>query len=441
MTYFNNGGPFSSLAGWRERLAFSMVLAVFLTWGFGQDGAWAAMSVLTLLLVAQWREVWPWLQDDPLFLVVASLLLFFVARTGVEAWEQGYSLSSTLRVLGPWLLAAGALPMLVFSLWLARFPGYVRHLFWLYPAAILLWSLDKTNWDHFYRVLQGSGRLELGHGNPNSMGFFLAIALLGFWFFRWRWVGGDGVPLALRWLRGLAWVVATLGTLYLLLLTGSRSSWLGLLLVTALYVAFNFRWGGIKRGSSLAWLVLLAVTFGGGSGIFQERVENRLQGPSALVQAWWAGEELPNNSGAKRLWMWEYGLEKWSERPWIGWGARAGGELMREHPKPFLRHFRDYHNIEVSLLTRFGVVGTVLFASLFFLVFRELYRAYRRDIVTCSEYWFHLSTLIFFLGRSQFSNKILEYPFVLTLTIVGGAAYMGRWRRRCKGGANASVCR
>ena len=110
-------------------------------------------------------------------------------------------------------------------------------------------------------------------------------------------------------------------------------------------------------------------------------------------------------------------------------------------PKPFLRHFRDYHNFEVSILVRFGVVGLVLFGVFFFLLFRELYRSYVRGLLECSEYWFLLSVLLLYLGRSQLSTKIMQDPFLLILTIVGGAAYMGRWvQRRPDRGTDAPVC-
>lgn len=433
------GVPPLQQRGWSERFAGLLVLVVFLTWGFGHDGAFAALALLAAMLVSQGRELWPVLQADPLFLTVVAFLLFLVARISLEAWSGGYGLGEWGGLLRDWILTP-FLPVLVFSLWLARFPRCVYHLFWLYPLALLLWALDETNWSHFIGVLEGGGRLVLGHNNPNTMGFFLAIALMGLWVFRRRWVGEERSRLVRR-MRGVSWLAMVAGVGYLLLLTSSRSSWLALILVTAIYVAFGVRPGWPKRWPALVWLLVLVGVFAVWGGSVQERVEQRLEGPREIVTAWWHGEEMPNNSGSKRLWMWQHGLQKWSERPWIGWGVRAGGELLQEHPKPFLRHFRDYHNIEVSLLTRFGLVGLTLFGTFFFLLFRELYRSYVRGLLECSEYWFLLSVLLLYLGRSQLSTKIMQDPFLLLLTIVGGAAYMGAWVRRRPGrGTDAAVC-
>ena len=93
-------------------------------------------------------------------------------------------------------------------------------------------------------------------------------------------------------------------------------------------------------------------------------------------------DKAPLTSVTKRLWMWRFGIERWEERPILGWGPRNLHFVAKDYPIiKKLPHVSMLHNTYVDILARFGLIGFVLYAVQCLLVLGGTLRGYRKGII------------------------------------------------------------
>lgn len=122
-----------------------------------------------------------------------------------------------------------------------------------------------------------------------------------------------------------------------------------------------------------------------------------------------------------------YGLEKWAERRWLGWGpgatdwlieqGRRDGDL-RDAPESgvagWLAHF---HNTALEILVQFGVVGAALFAAALGLTLVRLARAGRHAGAARGLYLFAFGALVMY-GVMSLTNFSLSHRDSRSLLIL-----------------------
>jgi O-antigen ligase len=202
----------------------------------------------------------------------------------------------------------------------------------------------------WWQVPQGirpSAPFEGARGEPNTLGGYLVL------------VTAIASALALhapdrRFRRGAA--LLALLTVPPLLLTLSRSSWLGLLAALATLLAISPRRGRLLACAAAGAAVLLLA--------MPERIEERVrytftpEGTDAVQ----VGRVHLDASSSARLHSWEEALAGFERHPVLGWGITGYGFLDAQY-------FR--------VLVEIGAVGALAFGALLFGCGRLFARAYR----------------------------------------------------------------
>lgn len=179
------------------------------------------------------------------------------------------------------------------------------------------------------------------------------------------------------------WFGFAVFNMVLLLLTGARASWLGLIAGAAVIgvigilrlpkQAFKKRLA-ILLGAFIASFTLLGLVFARTQGYFQDNILlDRLEAMFSNLL------ELQHYS---RFLAWKVGIRAWQEHPWIGSGLESlayyydrfadSATLGIFGPSSLLDRA---HNHWIDLLVTSGVVGLVSYLTLIFLAFRALIKA------------------------------------------------------------------
>jgi O-antigen ligase len=117
--------------------------------------------------------------------------------------------------------------------------------------------------------------------------------------------------------------------------------------------------------------------------------------------------QAPLTSATYRLHLWEFGLNKWLERPFTGWGPGTTHALVEAENNPALRDNRDIgfdhlHNAYLELVFQLGLIGIMLVSLICGLMVSKIIEAYQKKRIS-----------IYFLAF-LFSNFVLIAVYSLT---------------------------
>jgi O-antigen ligase len=321
-----------------------------------------------------------WLPYRQVGLLAALYLLWatgLVMLGGLYRRELGLErVASTLS----WFLLAGAL--------ISALIGWAQH-------------IDS---DALQRVMMPRGpiRVWANLGQANQLADYLALGLASV---AYLYTTGR---LRLRWV-----VPATLALVYVLSLTGSRTSWVYLAVLVALSAGFwvrdrsaaNRRLLAFSAGAVVAFLLLPWLL-----GLMVD-VTPATSEPSHT------GYERP---GEERPRIWHAALLMFLESPALGIGFRQFGVhhfvLNGQMPEPRLTGFIDHaHNLALHVLTEFGLIGLALLV-----VFAVLWIAGQaRQQRTPAIWWIWAIALIVAI------HSMLEYPLWYTFFLGVAALVLG----------------
>jgi O-antigen ligase len=132
-----------------------------------------------------------------------------------------------------------------------------------------------------------------------------------------------------------------------------------------------------------------------------------------------------------RVAWWQYGMQKFMEHPWTGYGAFAGGRFVI---LPGLGRVStpDLHSTIVESLVDTGIWGPLLLLLAVLGIWWYLYRAIRSPQLTASESRIAvelLSVMAVISVRCVVSGDIIDHPALAFFTVLCGAEFM---RRRLK---------
>jgi O-antigen ligase len=132
-----------------------------------------------------------------------------------------------------------------------------------------------------------------------------------------------------------------------------------------------------------------------------------------------------------RVVWWHYGMQKFMDHPWRGYGAFAGGRFVI---LPGLGRIStpDLHSTIVESLVDTGIWGTSILLIAVLGIWWCLYRAIRSPQLTASESRLAvelLSVMAVISVRCVMSSDIIDHPALAFFTVLCGAEFM---RRRLK---------
>lgn len=424
----------------------------------------------TLLLLPAWRAAWPELLRQPVARWLAVFVVFAIAHAAYAA-----AIFPSLSFSKQMSAAAEPARLAVFSCvvgwWLSLMPRRAPLLFALMIAGLLIAVVAYMPWLEMSQIW--GGRIRPRFGMPENLGGLLAA--LGGWLSLclllklWNSHGRFGRRRGLIVLCLLAYAISFSALLF----SQSRGAWLAFAAtLPAVALGLGYWW---KRGGRAAvpWLPLLCVgvlslllvvggrdivakRFAGAERLLPEvaetadggahtalgaasfgKPEQRKDAPPVLPEtrhgAAEADREVNNQAVSARMALYRFGLDRWKERPLLGWGLRttsaliAGSGLVLDGQ----RH-AHLHNAYLDALAGVGLIGACLLGVFLVLTVRELWLAWRSGVVTNAGFAMVAGCIGIVLVANSFDSLVWRYDYTRApLEIVFGCciAY-GLIRRR-----------
>ena len=432
-------------------------------------GSFLLLVVLLLVGVKPWRE----LAAQPVSRAVLLFTGFLVLQAGYVTWVA--TPVSTSWGFPEQLTTASKLVRLgVFSCllgwWLSLVPRAIPYLFALMVLGLLSGVLIFMPWSELTAVFNGQLRPRFGipenlAGQLAAVAGWLAVCLLIASWYR----GGGGKRKATLIVIGLT---AYVGCFCALLFSQSRGAWLAFA-VTLPAVMIGLWWmrSGSGRATRVLPLVIVAVLSGivllaardivsvrlssterlletqaesemarfegagtaahvagtGRTGAVDSSRHARATSGQRFEPAISAGSKAPASEASAaralqeevavkavniRLQLYELGVAKWRERPWLGWGMRSTHELIADAnlDSGGVSHVH-LHNAYLDALVGIGLVGAGLLGLVFVLLMRELVLAWRSGVITTATLWVFAGCFGIVLVANAFDSLLWRFEY------------------------------
>jgi len=393
---------------------------------FDQEWWSALLGVLALALLAT-RDFWrqpeiPRIVQLPIALIAVVWLQWSLGKISYFDQAMLYSLyllfAAMLMVLGAWLRASFGMVKLAQALAVFLLIGA--------ETSALIGVLQHYRWHTWLDsviVTKVSAGVYGNLAQPNHFANYIALGLasLGLLYQQQRLRAGH---------------VATLATLLLFVMTlsGSRSSWLYLLMMMGL------AWWWARRDAAQRPLLRYSMLLIAGFGLMHLVVQMSLMSSvnSASVNT---VQRLFDDTatGSIRLYLWREAGSMFTQSPWLGVGF---GQFAWHHflMLPVLQQgnitglYNNAHNLVLQMAAEAGIAGLL---ALFVSMGVWLY-GLRRATLDAAHWWGYVA-----LGV-QAIHSLLEYPlwyiyFVAITAILLGALDETRYRLRLRAAGRLPV--
>lgn len=332
---------------------------------------------------------------------VFYLTLFYLAYVGWEA-RRGLeffpdSAPAQWAGLDEWLPLAG---FLAIAAWVR---GDCRRIDRVLVAALVGWFVGLFRSADWRDVFGFRADWQTGfHVPAQTSGLIAATALFGLLLLLPRALLAPRLSASRRVLRSALWLLALYLSSYLLVVSQARGTWLAAMLVGAALYLYHRRTGGadtvpvaarsrsLGRVAGALVLLLFAVGLYRNADPFMRRIAPDFAVARQILSG---GHGYSSSSSFSfRYHAQKFGLEKWLERPLLGWGAGSSRPLIessgrRELYKPETGQWLGrMHNAYIEILVRFGLVGLGLLGLALGYGVASLYRA-RREAGLAEDYW------------------------------------------------------
>ena len=240
----------------------------------------------------------------------------------------------------------------------------------------------------------GYNRFTIQIGNnveidPNYLSAFMMIGLV----FSLYWIG-----LSSNENKGwkLLHLISALTIAYAILLTGSRATFLGIIICL---MGFALQVLSQKKASyKLFILILLPLA------LISVVLLVQIFLPDDLLSRFEVNS-LADSSNSRRIQHWISAIECILKRPVFGYGAAHTKDILQI----FSGHIGDAHNTLLTLLLHFGVVGTTIFLYILFSICKKIF---------CSKKPFWISFFIGFLFINLIIANHLGISFWLVIVML-----------------------
>jgi O-antigen ligase len=355
-----------------------LYLFAFSLW-LSTAGAYIGLGLLLLASLVD-RATRSILLRDPMI----RLALLFAGLLLLHALWAAWNTAENLAVLwgDAWKWLRLFLFFLFVAWWLAGDEARIERALLLALAGFLLkilLGIQATGWSILW-----SGERS-GFGLPvNTFGLFCATALLGLLVLAprlWRTPKLSRYNIAVR---VLAWCLAVAAVFQGFITAQSRDAWIAALIVFPLILSLRLT-ASMRRADGSSWLragailILITALIGAITARNLDTITERAHHERSAWQALLAGEfdKIPAGSIGHRIQLVEYGLQKWLERPFIGWGTHSYRELITQTDDAALRRMPHLHNIYIETLLTFGILGAAFFLFLMGRLCAIIYQSWR----------------------------------------------------------------
>lgn len=352
---------------------------------------WTVTSFLVMTLILFWFVVWVVAKEGVFccdsWVTVSALCLFLWSVCSL-IWTIDYqaTLFADIKFLYRLLL-------LVVAYDIFRKMDYFQFrcvgIAWILGALV---SLVLVHIGYFQHVNNAGSRITLLNYNANQRAFLL---LLGVVFSLWEYIQTQS-----KWglfFYGGACLLMVTG----MLLTGSRSAFIGLLVVLLAYMLTKDEEGYYKK---ILLIGVIIIPFFVVSVTYLNRI-----GIHNIIAA------ISQGTLSHRTVIWKIGFQLFYQKPILGYGG-SGHVFVTMDPLNF-----NAHNIVIFMLATLGLPGLFLFAAFFIAGTRAFFYFYSKGTVYADQLFlvFSLSSslLIALMTQNWFLNKAvwLLLPYMVAL--------------------------
>ncbi|HEY5805688.1 MAG TPA: O-antigen ligase family protein [Lysobacter sp.] len=420
----------------------------------------AGVALLAMLFAG--REPWRELAALPVVRMLAVFIAFLIVHAAYATWVVPVtSYSGQLSIVAK-LVRLGVFCCVV-GWWMSVCPRAIPGLLGLMVLGLLVAVLYHMPWQALPAIWDGQVRPRFGipenlSGQLAAVGGWLAMCLLiGIWRDHPR-----GPRRSLLLAVGIA---AYAGSFCVLLFSQSRGAWLAFLSATPLAILGYWLTRRPRGLRALPWqpivLVVLvsvvlvlaardifAIRFAGAERMLpvaEEAVASRAAPEAApatgatALRLYDSGQPVPaanpigdstrttavtaagttldtsipgNKAIGIRMRLYELGIARFKERPWLGWGLDSTPELIESAHLDLAgeRHVH-LHNSYLDALVGMGLVGSTLLLILFVLVMREMVLAWHAGIISTASFWALAGCVGIVLVANAFDSLLWRFEY------------------------------
>ncbi|WP_133718613.1 O-antigen ligase family protein [Methylocaldum gracile] len=397
----------------------------------GTNIALAAFSLAFLLN----PSAWPVFRRDPMFGLFAAFAIYVAIGAYFAIDEFPETRKLQIRDASNWLKLFAFLPL---AWWLR---GDLRRIHWtliLATGGLLIGMLWKADWSNLYHmtVAERTGfKLRIIFS-----GLVSASAILGLLIYTPRIWSTRTSPLN-DLFRLACWLAALYLSSFMLISSKSRGAWLAALIAVPSALGIHYFWKtkrtDLQLGKSVPFMLLALGVVVGLFALNHGEIRTRIDQENAVVSSILQGENqhLPRTSIGYRHDIQKFGLQKYLDRPWFGWGPGSTEHLVEISGQPELIHpqakgaawMDHFHNTYLEILVRFGLLGALVLAATVLLVIKNVWHSYKTGILPKDHFAFLAGCFILLAVWSLFDFRILHGDCRAYWILLAGIAYSFAW--------------
>jgi O-antigen ligase len=308
-------------------------------------------------------------------------------------------------------------------------------IFWSLAALTVIFSpwIGGGGWQEIISGSQG-GRIDYDLRNAGHTSLFFGLILIGLLCF---------LPRLYRWKKAslIVWLPITLFCTFTMIASQTRAAWLALIasaLMFAFVVIFNKKLRqklNIKR-LTIGAMVVLGLAFAVYSTM-GNTLKNRSASESSVIEKVISGnlQDIPYTSVGIRIHLWEAGLAKIAERPLLGWGNKGQRISIDQNdwmPENIKQNFGHLHNIYLSILNNYGLVGLTFYFTLFGWVMFKVLKAVSKKQLDKDIGYFVIVAFTFWSVVNLFESYLFFWTGVFCIQVLFGGLLALIWQAEIK---------
>ncbi|MBD3270260.1 hypothetical protein GF376_01930 [Candidatus Peregrinibacteria bacterium] len=134
------------------------------------------------------------------------------------------------------------------------------------------------------------------------------------------------------------------------------------------------------------------------------------------------------NNVSIRIQMWQFGFQKWTEQPFIGFGPGTTEKLITQTKIQKLKHtsgkpYDHLHNYYIMNIVSFGIVGLILFSSVFFIIFINAIKLFNKNTENRNDNLFIICSFVLIILYSLTDFRHLNHDWRFFWIIISGVGY------------------
>ena len=301
----------------------------------------------------------------------------------------------------------------------------------------LVGVLSSLNWSDI-EALWPKYRTGFHLGKPIAVGLYCATALLGLLLLASRFIGlRKSISWAWKSIRAVLWLGIVILLFQALVATLSRGAWLAAVVVLPIAVMIRYGKSLQLQGVSFARKVLLGIicviSLTALTVMNLDKIKQRSLAEWDTIDTLWQDniDNLPTSNISIRLWLWDFAIDKASQRLWLGWGpasserwiVSSGREKLARRYDDNRVYYDHLHNTFFELWLAFGLIGMVPGLSLISLLLLRLFKMARAQRIPFDYTLFLAATLVMAAIWAVFDYRLIHWDWRSFWLLFAGAIY------------------